>query len=155
MPNWSKLYALSAREKRLLVASLFALPLNGLALNLLGFNRWQYLLSRMAPVDRVGPDARAESLLALARQTARMVRIGAWHGPYRGNCLQQSLTLWWLLRRHKVESEIRFGARMTSGKFEAHAWVEFEGVALNEGRNIHRGFKPFEPVAARSEANKR
>jgi hypothetical protein len=120
------------------------LPINGLAVHVTGFNRWQAILSRFTPLDRKSAEAPNESLLNRANQTARMVRVAASRGPYRGNCLQQALTLWWLLRRQKLESDIRFGARRDDGKFEAHAWVEFRGNALNEGPEIHHDFAPFE-----------
>jgi hypothetical protein len=149
--SWSKLLALSAREKSLLVQSLFALPLNGLALHLMGLNRWRELLSRPGPINQVGAKALPESLLDQAHETARAVGIAASRGPYRGNCLQQSLTIWWLLHRQKIESAIRFGARMENGRFEAHAWVEFRGVALNEGPNLCNSFAPFEHAMTTAE----
>jgi hypothetical protein len=77
-----------------------------------------------------------------------MVRVAASRGPYRGNCLQQSLTLWWLLRRQNIESQIRFGARKDGGEFKAHAWVEVDGYALNEGRGGHKVFKHCERAVA-------
>jgi hypothetical protein len=150
--NWSKLCVLSSREKWLLVASLVALPLNGLALNVLGLNRWRGLLSLLSPVNQGGARALPESLLDQSHQTARVVGIASSRGPYRGNCLQRSLTIWWLLRRQKIESDIRFGARREDGKFEAHAWVEFRGFVLNEDPGIHHGFTAFEHGMTDAEA---
>lgn len=172
MGSWSKLLTLSSREKGLLAASLVVLPINGLALQLMSLNRWRSVLSRLAPAGQgsevrgqgsgvrgqrseVSGEAHSGSLLDSVSQTARMVRVAASRGPYRGNCLRQSLTLWWLLSRQKIESDIRFGARIDGGKFEAHAWVEFEGLALNEGPDIHHRFKRFEPAVALAEAKTR
>lgn len=66
------------------------------------------------------------------------------HGPYRAKCLPQSLTLWWLLRRQGIESQLRFGARKNARRMEAHAWVEFEGTPLNDSADVGERFKPFE-----------
>lgn len=122
---------------------MIALPLNGLALRLIGLKRSQHLLSRLARIDEAGVEALPESLLDRVDQVARLVRAAASRGPYRGSCLQQSLTLWWLLRRQKIESDIRFGARRDDRRFEAHAWVEFRGIALNEEPEEHNTFAPF------------
>ena len=46
-----------------------------------------------------------------------------------GTCLPKSLALAWMLRRRGVSAAVRIGVR-TAGGFEAHAWVEVEGVAL-------------------------
>jgi len=155
LSNWLKVWALPARDKWLLAQSLVVLPVNGLALRLISFKRWQEILSRLALFDGQRSEAPLESLLSSAHTTATMVRIAAARGPYRGNCLPQSLTLWWLLRCQKLDGHIRFGARKEDDKLEAHAWVEFGGTALNEGRNIHHAFKPFERLGARPEANTR
>ena len=144
MNSWSKAWALPVREKWLLAQSLVVLPMNGLALRLMSFKRWQAILSRLARLDGTRPDATIESTLDSARKTATMVRIAAARGPYRGNCLPQSLTIWLLLRCQKLDSQIRFGARKADDKLEAHAWVEFHCVALNDGLAFNHSFTPFE-----------
>jgi hypothetical protein len=58
--------------------------------------------------------------------------------------LEKSLTLWWLLRREGIVSSVRIGARKASGKFEAHAWVERDGAALNEPGAQHRHYATFD-----------
>ncbi len=50
-----------------------------------------------------------------------------------GMCLARSLTLWTLLRRRGVETELRVGYRKRDEKIEGHAWLEYEGVSINEG----------------------
>jgi len=49
-----------------------------------------------------------------------------------GTCLSRSLVIWTLLRRRGVMAELRVGFRQRDGKMEGHAWVELEGVPLNE-----------------------
>jgi hypothetical protein len=59
---------------------------------------------------------------------------------FHPTCLHRSLTLWWLLRRQGVASELRIGVRKEQGRFEAHAWVERAGVALNDRADIGQDF---------------
>jgi hypothetical protein len=110
----------------------------------MSFKRWQAILSRLALLGGKDPEATIESRLYCARKTATMVRIASARGPYRGNCLPQSLTVWWLLRCQKLDSRIRFGARRADDKIEAHAWVEFHCVALTDGPGFNHSFTPFE-----------
>ena len=79
-----------------------------------------------------------------ARSTPALVRAAARHCPYYTTCLPQSLTLWWLLRRQGIESDLRFGARKEAGQMEAHAWVELGGIPLNDTLDVDQRFKPFE-----------
>jgi len=79
-----------------------------------------------------------------ARITNVMVQVAARHGVYSATCLPQSLTLWWLLRRQGIESDLRFGARKEAERMEAHAWVELDGVPLNDTLDVDQRFKPFE-----------
>ena len=73
-----------------------------------------------------------------------MVRSAAhrtWGSPA---CLEQSLALWWLLGRQGIASSVRIGTRKTDQKFEAHAWVESGGAALNEAEEPHQHYAAFE-----------
>ena len=76
-----------------------------------------------------------------ARRIAHLVRIAASHGPWRGNCLKQSLVLWWLLARRHIAAEIRFGIpKEQSGDFSAHAWVEVNGINLSDSDTVQEQF---------------
>jgi hypothetical protein len=59
-------------------------------------------------------------------------------------CLEKSLAIWSLLGRQGVTSQLRIGARKSGGKFEAHAWVEHNGIAINEPENPHRHYATFD-----------
>jgi len=81
--------------------------------------------------------------------TARMVRIAARHGLYRAKCLEQSLVLRWLLQRQGIDARIFFGARKEDEEMQVHAWVEVDGVSLDEEDHAHQRFSPFEePVGS-------
>jgi ribosome-associated translation inhibitor RaiA len=58
--------------------------------------------------------------------------------------LAKSLTLWWLLGRQGIASHLRIGIRKEKDKFEAHAWVERDGVALNEPDEHHHHYAAFD-----------
>jgi hypothetical protein len=77
------------------------------------------------------------------RMAVRMVNAAARYG-FGSTCLEKSLALWWLLNREGVASSVRIGARKTAGKFEAHAWVERDGVALNDPGEGHRHYATFD-----------
>lgn len=79
-----------------------------------------------------------------ARWTARMVRAAARHSFGDPSCLEESLVLVHLLRRQGIETQLRIGVKRNHPKFEAHAWVEFRGAALNESEALHDYYAPFE-----------
>lgn len=59
--------------------------------------------------------------------------------------------LCWLLQKRGIGVEMRIGARKVEGRFEAHAWVEFEGAVLNDALDHHRHFAPFDRSIASME----
>jgi hypothetical protein len=73
-----------------------------------------------------------------------MVRSAAHRTWGRAACLEQSLALWWLLGRQGIASSVRIGTRKTEEKFQAHAWVECNGAALNEAEEPHQHYAAFE-----------
>ena len=80
--------------------------------------------------------------------TARMVNAADRHGLVHPSCLVKSLTLWWLLGRQGIASELRVGVRKEAGNFEAHAWVEREGTAVNEPEERHHHYAAFDAALA-------
>jgi hypothetical protein len=96
-------------------------------------------LSQTAPPDAKLPDA----TLQRAQAIARLVGIAAAHVPVDVACLHRSLVLWRLLRNRGIPCQLRLGAGTEDGPFEAHAWVECAGVALNEGADHLSRYRPF------------
>jgi len=68
---------------------------------------------------------------------ARNVALSAAFFPCRVRCLEQSLALFVLLRRRGVNAELRLGVQPY--RFRAHAWVECDGVPINENGELIRG----------------
>ena len=144
MNSLYKFQLLSWPERWLLVQALFLLPLTALALRFLGFRRWQSTLASLVPIDEALAAGQDETAVQQAQITAKVVKAAARRGPYRANCLQQSLVLWWLLRRQEITSELRIGVRKEGSRLEAHAWVEFLGAVLNESNDVRQHFEPFD-----------
>jgi Transglutaminase-like superfamily len=87
--------------------------------------------------------------------TGRMVRAAEHYSPGHATCLEESLTLWYLLEKQNISAVLRIGVRKQLNQFEAHAWVEQNGIALNQRDEQHRHYTPFEneqfnPPAAQS-----
>jgi hypothetical protein len=73
-----------------------------------------------------------------------MVNSADRHGLVHPSCLAKSLALWWLLGREGISSELRIGIRKENEKFEAHAWVERDGAAVNEPEEHHQHYAAFD-----------
>jgi hypothetical protein len=76
----------------------------------------------------------------------RLTRLASRRGLVHGNCLSQSLTLWWLLCRAGIESQLRIGVRRNADKFLAHAWIELAGFPLNDRIEDVRQYVAFETL---------
>ncbi|HSY80660.1 MAG TPA: lasso peptide biosynthesis B2 protein [Gemmatimonadaceae bacterium] len=119
------------------IDSAIALIAIKLMLLVIGFARTYALLqsrvrdlSTTTEPDTATLDASARSIVAAA------ILI-----PGRIECLEQSLALWYLLRRRGVSAELTFGMRQYP--FGAHAWVTYRGEPLNEDREALRHYVAF------------
>lgn len=148
METWRKFCRKSGFEQKLAVEAAATLTATWTGLRLMGYRRWRNLLARFLP----GPKQQAANQVSIdsntqeeeSRTIARMGAAAARHIPLETNCLEQSLTLWWLLRRRGYPADLRIGVRKDTGRFEAHAWVEVNGVVLSEAGNVHTHFVPLE-----------
>jgi len=127
----------------LLAQAFLTLPLIAGGLVWPGFRRLQAWLARwVRPASPVAAAPEAGQW-PQAWGTARMVQIAARYSLIRLNCLPTSLALWWLLRRQGIGADLRIGVTPRSGGLEAHAWVELQGVPLNDQDDVHERFAPF------------
>jgi hypothetical protein len=145
---WEQIRRFSALERPaqgLFLRAAVLLPLITTSLEFRGFRKTKASLQRFLPLPcgSENPEARARAEL-----TARMVRAAVHHGIGQPNCLEVSLALWWLLARQGIASDLRVGVRKDGEKFEAHAWVDCGGAALNEPEPRHQHFQAFDAALA-------
>lgn len=88
----------------------------------------------------------SESDPALVEKTALAVALAAAFFPGRAVCLEQSLSLYVLLRRRGVDAELKLGVQPFP--FLAHAWVEVDGAPVNEEPEVVASFVPMAAGAA-------
>jgi hypothetical protein len=128
--------------QNLFLRAIVLLPAVSLSLRWRGFRATQESLERFSPKTNLKQEATAAR--GRATQTAHMVNLADRHGLVHPSCLAKSLTLWWLLGREGIPANLRIGIRKENEKFEAHAWVERDGAALNEPEEHHRHFTAFD-----------
>ena len=128
---------MSPRDLRATLSALVLLPALWIALRILGLRRLAGWIERrplaQSEIDR--PTAIDEAVRAVARASRR--------GAGRGTCLSQSLALVHLLRRRGIQSALRLGVRKSGERMEAHAWVEADGVVLNDSADVAARFVPL------------
>lgn len=97
-------------------------------------------------------DGVSNSQLAQARSVARSLKLAIRVSPWRPKCLVRALSLGWYLARLGIPFVVRIGVpaqkyRVTgfdNGDFSAHAWVECDGVVLNDRQDIANEFTAFQ-----------
>ena len=145
MPMWNRVRrfrALPPEARWLFLRAAVLLPVVALSLRLRRFRATQKSLQKRAFPARADQchGQVADQIIAL---NVRMVNAACRHLWPGSTCLEKSLTLWHLLRSQGIDSTIRIGARKLTGEFNAHAWVERNGVPLNELDSPHRHYTAF------------
>lgn len=137
MPVWRALNTLERKfgqwralepwERHQLIRLLFILPVTWLTLRVFGFKRTR----AFAELKRSPEATKPEKYPAIrAQRCAQLAAIASRHGLYPANCLHQSLALCWLLRRDGLPARLRIGVLPRTQPFQAHAWVDLDGIAL-------------------------
>ena len=146
--NWRAFWRLTAYERAIVVEAAAGLLATWIGLRVFNFRRWKKFLDIFVPPELRDSSAGTIPPIAAAQTIAQLEISAARHLFFRTNCLEQSMVLWWLLRRRQIPAELRIGARKQEGQFEAHAWVEYAGAMVADLGVDHLHFSPFDgPVA--------
>jgi len=143
---WEPLQRYKAQDpasRRMFRRAALLLPLVRWSLRLRGYGKTFTSLQRRIRFHAKGTDARPEAREEV-QVACRMVRAAARYSLAQYTCLEESLTLWYLLRKQGIPACLRIGVRKENEKFEAHAWVEYGGEALNQDEAMHRHYAAFE-----------
>lgn len=111
-----------------------------LSLRLFGFRRTVRILGAL-PV-RFDADASQ-----IPRWVASVDRVTA--QPRVPSCLDRSVFLWFVMRLHGVDGELRIGVSpAVGGRIDGHAWVEHEDIVVNDEPDVVERFAVFdgEPI---------
>jgi len=138
-----KFLALSPAGRAIVLRSLLLLPLAASLLRARGMQRTR------ASLARLGPFAAGDTSALAPREIATLV--GAAGCFLRARCLPRSLVLWHFLRDRGTSAEVRLGVtKLADGSLSAHAWVEFDGLPLNDSLDVLERYAGLPSVAGRS-----
>ena len=148
MERWRGFWRLKPAERRIVLEAAAALGATWAGLRVLGFRRWnatieRFTLEKSAEAGRRNASRVNHSIVEMASAIALRLDLVTRNVFFRTNCLERSLALRWLLRRRGIATNLRIGARKESELFEAHAWIELDGVVLNDPDEAHLHFAPF------------
>jgi hypothetical protein len=115
---------------------LFILALKA-SLQLAGFRRTLQWIERRLSRRPLGTVVEPEKII----RAERAVAMAAALYPGRALCLEQSLALYYVLRRSGIAAHLRLGVK--AHPFGAHAWIEHEGVPVNDFAEHVRHFVPL------------
>lgn len=138
-PALLRFMELPSNNRSLFVRAAWILPFMACATRVVGFQRLQRWIE-----GRNGRREKKDDRTRTSPSTvARMVLVAARYGIARGNCLSRSLSLCYLLRHEGYDPHLRLGGRQEGISFEAHAWVELDGMAVDDQDDGCASFVPF------------
>jgi hypothetical protein len=141
------LRTIPVKERGLLFQASILIPLVVGLLNLGGFTRLHQILSKfLHPIKRRSA-AESEIISEEAIQpTVNAVELALRLSFFRPKCLAKSYVLWWLLARQSIHADLCIGVKKENSLLEGHAWVESDGIVLNDSADVQTTFVPITRV---------
>jgi hypothetical protein len=130
---------LNLQQKQILLYAAALLTADTFLMKLADFKR----IYKFAATSVLDPAPRSSSSLAPI-EIAELVQMASGSILLSPTCLVRSLVLWQLLRRHSFQSSLCVGVRKENNTLSAHAWIEYEGVVLNDQADIRDRFAVFD-----------
>lgn len=132
MTDIQKLRQLGLTEMLALASSVVFLPVVAMLLKRRGFRKTEKMLSSLSRAEKTPP-----APIDRVRRIARMTSVASVRGPYKARCLEQAITLWWILGLIGIASTIRLGIYKKGDAVEAHAWVLYQDeVVIGETADL-------------------
>jgi hypothetical protein len=135
-------------DRWLLIRIALLVPLIETALRLAGFKRTCGLLRRFAGPWEFTPDPAGQ-----VDRHGRLLELFYRHFPGAGRCLARSLSLWWLLQRIGVDTQLRVGMMKQDGGLIAHAWIEYGSHPLKMDHDVNSHYSAFSESIVVTAAN--
>ena len=111
------------------------IPLCAAAIRIVGLPPLLHVIAAIAArAQRTATAPRADMVLSV-----RAVDRACGYGP-KGACLTRSVALMYLLARRGRLTELKIGAHRTTAGLAAHAWIEADGLALNDPANLRAAY---------------
>lgn len=139
-----RFFGLPRQRQFYLVQAAAALAIVWAGMRILSYSRTRAALLRLAPSP--APNAASFTRDDTIPELAWAVSAVAHHAPVGSTCLQRTLALWWLLRLRGIESDVRIGTAQTERGIHAHAWLERDGVVLNDEADVGGRFAAFDEI---------
>lgn len=121
-----------------LLGLMVALPLIAALLRVFGVVRIRRWLERVS--SNAAPRHADATELQAAERLAQLAGIAGRRGAITATCLRQALLVYCLLRWRGFAPTFMLGVRKLEESFDAHAWVELQGVQLGQADLAHTPF---------------
>ena len=123
---------------------LFLLPLTASSIRLFGFNRMYGFAGRLAGFVSKRAHPPAEPLRRAQRISQTVIASNRRLSFYQATCLAESLLLWAILRGCGIGARLCLGVRTITGPLDAHAWVSYRDVILNDIPSVETIYETFD-----------
>jgi hypothetical protein len=137
MRRLRRLLGLAPEDRRLLATAWVRLLVVAVALRCLGYRR----ASQWVPTVQQR-HVRAAEMISAQRYAYWLTVAARWQ-PVQALCLAQSLALHTWLRGEGVPTDLRIGVSKADAQLAAHAWVELNGVPINDTPGSVAVFTPL------------
>lgn len=138
MRHIKRFFEFSNSDRWTLVSFGLRVPIYKLGLSLLGYHRFQKHFIKL-PLT-----AQPEQFLTYAKHQGLLINMAVSGVAGGENCLLRSVMLTRRLGKLGYRPEIKFGIDRNNSRFQAHSWVEVDGIVLNDRDSVAENHVIFE-----------
>lgn len=130
---------LQIKQKLIVIESSAILFIIKLLIKIVGLNRTYKMLRILPslPAKKKISTVYIENLWRLVFATSKTL-------PFKTKCIEESITLWIILKTRGIKSHLKIGVNKKSSEFCAHAWIEVDGKPVGNSEDIYNNFSEFD-----------
>lgn len=106
-----------------------------------GVKHTNWIIKSLLVGKKRKPPLSSNDALAVAMATQSFLAAAVRLPGLSSTCLMRSSALQAMLQRRGIEAQLKIGMRRADHKIEGHAWVELDGLILNETAEVAKTYE--------------
>lgn len=137
--KFSKFLNLTFKDKAKTVIYVLTFHLFIIGFRIFGYKKTRYIVDKIiSPIN-----CNVSNSKKFLGNESKIIGYSVGNSLFKSTCLEKSLFTYLIVGMYGIKTELKFGVNNSTEDFSSHAWVEYQGIILNDTPETLDNISPF------------